>query len=215
MTHAARCTFNTRLAGAISLLVAAATFVFLHAAYDRLPIVVPIDFEAGNPSAFAGKSSLGLVYLPFGMQIALGAVLSAVVAVVLGQRQNEHDAHHLQRRVAAEQTAEAVALLAAVWIGFQAINAWRLTELWLNTFDPYVEIYVVALITAITATLVIGVRVVVKVGESGMGASLLHTPVLDGSRPLASAGLAALLALGIGAPLALLSVVWGLLKQYA
>jgi hypothetical protein len=214
MTHAARCTFNKRLAGVISALVAAATFAFLHAAYDRLPIVVPIGFEGGNPSAFAAKS-LGLVYLPFGMQIALGAVLSAVVAVVLGQRQNQLDAHDLQRRAAAEQTAEAIALLAAVWIGFQAINAWRLTELWLHTFDPFVEIYVVALITAITATLVIGVRVVVKIGDSGVGLSLLHTPVLDVGRPLASAGLAALLALGIGAPLALLSVVWGLLTQYA
>jgi hypothetical protein len=214
MTHAARCSYNTRLAGAISALVAAATFAFLHAAYDRLPIVVPIGFDSGNPSAFAGKS-LGLVFLPFGMQIALGAVLSAVVAVVLGQRQNEPDVHHLQRRAAAEHTAEAIALLAAVWIGFQAINAWRLTELWLHTFDPFIEIYVVALITAVTATLVIGVRVVLKVGESGVGTAMLHTPVLDGRRPLASAGLAALLALGIGAPLALLSIVWGLLTQYA
>ena len=214
MTHAARCTFNTRLAGAISVLVAAATFAFLQSAYDRLPSVVPIGFEGGNPSAFAVKS-LELVYLPFGMQIALGAVLSAVVAVLLGQRENELDALHLQRRAAAEQTAEAIALLAAVWIGFQAINAWRLTELWRRLFDPFIEIYVVALITAITATLVIGVRVVVTVGNSAVGASLLHAPVLDGRRPLASAGLAALLALGIGAPLALLSVVWGLLTQYA
>jgi hypothetical protein len=142
-------------------------------------------------------------------------VLSAVVAVVLGQRQNELDAHQVQRRAAAEQTAEAVAMLAAVWIAFQAINAWRLTELWRNLFDPLIEIYVVALITAITATLVIGVRVVVKVGESGVGTSMLRAPVLDSRRPLASAGLAALLALGIGAPLVLLSVVWGLLIQYA
>jgi hypothetical protein len=214
MTNAIRCTYNTRLAGWLSALVATATFAFLNSAYDRVPMVVPIGFEDGSPSIFAGKS-LGLVYLPFGMQIALGAVLAAVVAVVLGQRQSELDAHHLQRRAAAEQTAEAIAMLAAVWIGFQAINAWRLTELWLHTFDPFIEVYVGALITAVTATLLIGVRVVLKVGNSGVGRSMLHTPVLDSRRPWASAGLAALVAIGIGAPLALLSVVWGLLTRYA
>jgi hypothetical protein len=213
MTNAIRCTYATRLAGWLSLLCATATFAYINSAYDRVPFIVPIGFDSGGASAFAAKS-LGLIYLPFGMQIALGAVLSAVVAVVLGQRHNERDAQHLQRRAAAQQTAEAIALLAAVWIGFQAINAWRLTELWLHLFDPFIEIYVVALITAITATLVIGVRVVVKVGESGVGTSMLRTPVLDSRRPLASAGLAALLALGIGTPLALLAVVWGLLTQY-
>ena len=214
MTHATRCTYNTRLAGWLSGLVVTATFAFLNSAYDRVPLVVPIGFDGGNPNTFAAKS-LGLVYLPFGMQLALGAVFAAIVAVVLRQRQVGLDTERPQRRAATEQTAEAVAMLAAVWIAFQAINAWRLTELWVHTFDPFVEIYVAALITAITATFVIGVRVVIKVGDSGVGTSLLHAPVLDSRRPLASAGLAALLAVGIGAPLALLSVVWGLLTQYA
>jgi uncharacterized membrane protein len=213
MTDAIRCTYNTRLAGWVSALVTTATFAFLNAAYDRVPIVVPVSFDAGNPYMFAAKSP-GLVYLPFGMQLALGAVFAAVVAVVLWQQQSGADIEQRQRRAAAEQTAEAVAMLAAVWITFQAINAWRLTELWRLTFDPFIEIYVVALMSAFTASLVIAVRVGLQVRDSGAGKAFLHAPVLDG-RPLASAGLAAVLALGIGAPLALLSVVWGLLTHYA
>ena len=40
MTNAARCSYNTRLAGWMSALVATATFAFLQSAYERLPIVV-------------------------------------------------------------------------------------------------------------------------------------------------------------------------------
>jgi hypothetical protein len=211
MTNAARCTYNTRLAGWMSAFVATATFWFLQQAYDRVPLVVPISFEAGSPFTFAAKTP-GLVYLPFGLQVVLGVVFAAVVAMVLSRR--HADAVQRTGREVAEHTAEAVALLAVVWIAFQGVNAWRLTELWRHTFDPFIEVYVLALLTAVTMTLVIGVRVVVKVQALG-GAAPLRTPVLEGRRPLAAAGLAALLAFGIGAPLALLSVVWGLLTQYA
>ena len=211
MTNAARCTYNTRLAGWMSALVATATFSFIHSAYERLPLLVPISFEGGSPYTFALKSPV-LVYLPFGMQVALGAVFAAVVAMVLSRRHAA--APGAASREVAEHTAEGVALLAAVWIAFQGINAWRLTELWRRTFDPFIELYVLALLTAFTLTLVIALRVVVKVQQLG-GAAPLRTPVLEGRRPLASVGLAALLAIGIGTPLVLLSLVWGWLEQYA
>jgi len=213
MTDAARCTYNTRLAGWMSALVATATFSFLHSAYDRIPIVVPISFEGGSPLNFAVKSP-GLVYLPFGLQVALGLVFAAVVAMVLGRRADAGDGREAERRAVAQHTAEGVALIAAVWIAFQWVNAWRLTELWRRTFDPYIEFYVLALITAFTASVVIGLRVVLKVQEASSGRPL-RTPVLDGRRRAATAGLAALLALGIGAPLVLLSMVWAVLQQYS
>ncbi|MGD9902434.1 MAG: hypothetical protein AB7U83_03105 [Vicinamibacterales bacterium] len=213
MTHVARCTYHTRLAGWLSALAATATFAFLHAADQRLPIIVPISFDGGHPDVFAAKSP-GLVYLPFGLQLALGVVFAAVVAVVLGRRHDTGDGRDAERRAVAEHTAEGVALIAAVWIAFQWVNAWRLTELWRHTFDPYIEIYVLALLTAFTASLMIGARVVVKVQQAS-GDRPLGTPVLDGRRRAATAGLAALLALGIGAPVVLLSMVWAVLKQYS
>jgi len=72
-TDTLRCTEYTRIAGWMSALVTTATFSFLHDAYDRLPLLVPIRFEDGNPSQFAYKSP-ALVYLPFGMQLALALV---------------------------------------------------------------------------------------------------------------------------------------------
>jgi len=212
MSQIACCTYNTRLAGWMSALLATATFAFLHDTYDRVPIVIPISFESGNPLEFAIKAP-ALIYLPFGLQLALGAVFAAVVAVLVGHGRRADATADRQRRETAAHTAEGVALLAVVWIGFQAINAWRLTELWRRTFEPYMEMYVLALLTAFTVSVMIGVRVVMKVQEASSGPAPLNTAVLDARRPFASAGLAALLGMGIAAPIILLALVWDVLQR--
>lgn len=207
-----RCTEYTRIAGWMSALVTTATFSFLHDAYDRVPLLVPIRFDDGNPSQFAYKS-VELVYLPFGMQLALSLVFMAIVAVLIRRTSRPED-----RGLAAAPTqhaAEAIALLAMVWIAFQGVNAWRLAMLYRRTFDAHQEIYVVALITAITATVVIVARAVLQVQDSELGsdqASQLHVPVVDGRRPFARAALAFALVAGIVGPLYILASVWGGLR---
>ena len=216
MTNAARCSYNTRLAGWMS---APGRHRHLRVppfgAYERLPIVVPISFEDGNPHAVSPPSPPGWSTCPSACNWRSGWCSPPSWLWSSAGGTSDAAGTDQQRRAVAEHTAEGVALLAAVWIAFQAVNAWRLTELWRRTFDPFVELYVLALLTAFTVSVVIGLRVVVKVQEAGAGDRLLHTPVLDGRRRLATAGLAALLALGIGAPLVLLSMVWDLLKQYS
>ncbi len=213
MSDPLRCTEYTRIAGWMSALVTTATFSFLHDTYDRLPLLVPIRFDDGNPSVFAFKS-VELVYLPFGLQVALSLVFMAIVAVLIRRttRQDDHG-------IAAESTryaAEAIALLAMVWIAFQAINAWRLAMLYRRTFDAHQEIFVVALITALTASVVIVARAVLQVqaSEDGSGvAGQLTAPVLDHRRrPFAVAALAIALLAGIAAPLYILASVWGGLR---
>ncbi|MEP7117061.1 MAG: hypothetical protein ABI880_05740 [Acidobacteriota bacterium] len=210
-TYPLRCTEHTRLAGWMSALVATATFFYLHDVYERIPLLVPISFEDGSPSQFAFKSP-ELVYLPVGLQVALGLVFAAVVALLVHRTVTPAAGSESRAAVASQHTAEGVALLALVWIGFQAVNAWRLTELWRHTYDGDIELYTLAMITALTATITVGIRVVLKVQDETLAADELHAPVLDKRRPLASVGLAALLALGIVAPLYLLSAVWSALK---
>ncbi|HUU34070.1 MAG TPA: hypothetical protein VMW48_08385 [Vicinamibacterales bacterium] len=210
-TYPLRCTEHTRVAGWMSALVATATFSYLHEAYDRIPLLVPIQFEDGSPIQFAFKSP-ELVYLPFGLQLALGVIFAAVVALIIHRSVKPVTGSETRGALAAQHTAEGVALLALVWIAFQAVNAWRLATLWRRTFDGNIELYVLALITALTATIIVGARVVMKVQETGAGMNELHAPVVERRRPLASAGLAALLAMGIAAPLYLLATVFGALK---
>ena len=57
-----------------------------------------------------------------------------------------------------------------------------------------------------------GARVVLKVQDTASAEGKCDAPVVDGRRPLATAGLAALLAIGVAAPLYLLAAVWGGLK---
>lgn len=211
-TYPVGCTEHTRVAGWMSALVATATFSYLHDAYDRIPLLVPIRFEDGNPIQFAYKSP-ELVYLPFGLQLALGVVFAAVVALLIHRTVTPAADSEARGAVAAQHTAEGIALLALVWIGFQAVNAWRLATLWRRTFDGNIELYTLALITALTATVVVGARVVLKVQASTTTPGGLRAPVVDRRRPLATAGLAVLLAVGIAAPLYLLATVWGALKQ--
>ena len=208
-----RCTEYTRIAGWMSALVTTATFSFLHDTYDRLPLLVPIRFDDGNPSQFAFKS-VELVYLPFGLQVALSLVFAAIVAVLI-RRSIRPDDRGLAD-APTQHAAEAIALLAMVWIAFQGVNAWRLAMLYRRTFDAHQEIFVVALITAITASVVIVARAVMQVQASEEGSdapSQLRLPVVDHRRrPLAVAALAIALAVGIAAPLYILASVWGGLR---
>lgn len=210
-TYPLRCTEHTRVAGWMSALVATATFSYLHDAYDRIPLLVPIQFEDGSPSQFAFKSP-ELVYLPFGLQLALGLIFAAVVALIIHRTVKPASGSEARGALAAQHTAEGVALLALVWIAFQAVNAWRLATLWRRTFDGNIELYTLALITALTATIVVGARVVLKVQETAPEPGQWRTPVVDRRRPLAAAGLAVLLAMGIAGPLYLLVSVFGSLK---
>ncbi len=206
------CTESTRIAGWLSALVTTATFAFLHHAYDRLPLLVPVRFDDGNPSQFAFKS-VELVYLPFALQVVLSLVFMAIVALLLRRSTRQDDTG--LAATSTQHAAEAIALLAMVWIAFQAINAWRLAMLYRRTFDANQEIFVVGLITALTASVVIVARAAMKVQESetGLGrAGQLTAPVLDRGRPLAVAALAIVLGTGIAAPLYVLASVWGGLR---
>lgn len=202
-----RCTDYTRIAGWMSVLVTTATFWFLHDAYDRLPLLVPIQFADGNPSQFAYKSP-GLIYLPFVLQLALGLVFLAVVAVLV-RRSMRTEPGGLPA-AASLHTAEAIALLTLVWIAFQGVNAWRLATLYRRLFDAHQEIFVVALVSAIAVSVVIAARAVLKVQEvDGDQPSRLQLPLVDlRQRPIATAVLAAVLATGFAAPFYLLATVW-------
>lgn len=198
-----RCTEYTRIAGWMSAFVTTATFWFLHDAYDRLPLLVPIQFEGGNPSLFAFKS-VELVYLPFGLQVALSLVFAAIVGVLIRRSSGPDD-----RGLADGPTrhaAEAIALLAMVWIAFQGVNAWRLVSLYSRTYDSDLEFYALAIITAVTATITIAARAVLQARELDHEGGESFT--LEPSRPLARAVLAALVGVGIAVPVYLVAAVW-------
>jgi hypothetical protein len=213
MTHAPlRCTSTTRIAGWTSVLVTTGTATFLQYAYQQMPLLVPVRFEDGNPISFAFKSP-ALVYLPVALQLALGLVFAAVVYLVL-RRTRRPDLEGSLHAAAARHAAEGIALLALVWIAFQGANAWRLASLYQRTFDTNLEIYALALITAVTATIVIGARAILQVRDSeGVSDADFDLAVVASRSGLASVALAVALGLGLAAPVYLVAAVWGGLRH--
>jgi uncharacterized membrane protein len=158
-------TAATRVAGAATVLVIAATAAYLKAAYAGIPYAIPMRFSNGEPFIFARKTP-AMVYLPAGIQLALAATFAAVVLLLLWRaRPQTPDAVPSDDARRMQHAAEAVALLGLVWITFQAVSAWRLVELWTRGYGGLGEIYGFALVTALTATIVVFARAVVLVGH--------------------------------------------------
>ena len=155
----------TRVAGATTAAVIVATAAYLKAAYTGIPHAIPMRFANGEPFIFARKSP-AMVYLPAAIQVALAATFAAVVVLLLWRARPQaaqapvgDDARRMQH------AAEAVSLLGLVWIAFQAVSAWRLVELWTRGYGGLGESYGFALVTALTATVVVFARAMVQINQ--------------------------------------------------
>lgn len=206
-TSPTRSTAATRIAGWLSGLITLATFAFLYDAYERMPLLVPVLFENGDPIQFAFKSP-ALVFLPVALQLTLGVVFGAVVVLLVRRGPQSEGGLHAP---GVPHAAEGIAGLAIVWISFQAVNAWRLASLYRHGFDAAIEFYALALITAVTATIVVAARAVLKVRElEGDAAERLYVlPVVAGQQGVAAAALALALGAGLAVPFYLVAAVWG------
>ena len=67
--------------------------------------------------------------MPVFVQMALGAVLGAVAVLLLHRAGSDHEPEAPDVRAAAT-AAEAVMLIALVWVSFQAYAAFALSEMW-------------------------------------------------------------------------------------
>lgn len=218
-------TLPTRVAGLLSVAVMLLTFSYLQAMYPRIPRLIPLRFEDGEPLIFGTKTA-GLVYLPSVLQLSLMLIFSLVVLLLLWRtRPDSADTVAASDVARMRHAAEAVALLGFVWVSFQAAGAWRLVELWKRGYGGLGETYVVAIATAIAASVIVLARAIVRVRQEPAGAGLaraggwrlghyadrqqsaLFVPVYAGlsptvnfGRPVATILLVAALAVGLGGP---------------
>lgn len=121
----------TRAAALTMVLVIVATATFLLLEYSWLPDLLPVHFNRrGVPNGWQYRT-LPRVLIPVGVQVMLGVVFSAVAALLLSRPHGEHDAEAPDVRAAAT-AAEAVVLLASIWVTFQGYAAFSLARLWLT-----------------------------------------------------------------------------------
>src|SRR5262245_7938420 len=102
--------------------ILAATFAFLVGRYPALPDLLPVHFNArGVPNGWQYKS-FPRVLMPVFVETALILSLGGIAALLLWRREaptsdQEPDVH------AARTTAEAIVLIATIWIALQAYAA--------------------------------------------------------------------------------------------
>ena len=161
-----RPTITTAVAGALTLASITATAGFLLGRYDLLPMSIPVRFRGGRPDRFILKT-YAMVFTPLWTQLILVVVIGGVALLLLWRAHgiDASDEDAAQDRDRMLHGAEAIALLGLVWISFQCVNAWSLTELWLRWAGGMGLAYEVALITAGVLSVLVGGRAMLKIGR--------------------------------------------------
>jgi uncharacterized membrane protein len=211
--------------------IIAASTAFLVMRYPRLPWLLPVHFRSdGYPNGWQYKTYLR-VLMPVFVQIALAVVLGAIGTLLLSRPHGQHDVDEPDVKAAAA-AAEAVALLALIWVAFQGYAAVSLTGMWQREraglgWYNYVEL------AGLLLTIVVAIRAQVRLGRpvprpfvaehwrygqlyKNPNDPALFVPTRNGSRwtlnfgrPVAAALLGVVLAVGIVGP----AVILGLLLR--
>jgi uncharacterized membrane protein len=142
---------------------------FLLSRYAALPELLPVHFDfRGIPNGWQFKTALR-VFLPVLIELALASTLGGIGALLLSRRPGGQDVRATDASApdvqAALVAAEAVLLIAAIWIAFQGYAAYALVRMWASQFGAlgpwYTRLeWIGALLTAI-----VGVRAHVLLGH--------------------------------------------------
>ena len=224
--------YLTKVAIAASAATIAWSIAYLLVRYPRLPWLLPVHFKPnGYPNGWQYKT-YWRVLMPVFVQLSLALILSAVGTLLLSRPHGEHDENAPDVR-AAKVAAEAVALLALIWVAFQGYVAFALTLMWqaeragLGLGYTYLEL------TGIVLTIVVFIRAHANLGRptprpfvpehwrwgqlyKNPSDPALFVPTRNGARwtlnfgrPVAAALMGVILAIGIVGP----AVILGLLLR--
>jgi uncharacterized membrane protein len=119
----------TQGAALAAVLATGATAMFLLLQYSSLPDLLPVHFNRYGAANGWQYRTLPRVMLPVAVQTLLIAILGSVAALLLSRSHGEQDQAAPDVRAAAV-AAEAVVLLALVWVIFQGYAAVSLARLW-------------------------------------------------------------------------------------
>jgi len=225
-----RPSYVTKVAIAASAATIAWSVAYLLVRYPPLPWLLPVHFKPnGDPNGWQYKT-YWRVLMPVFVQVSLALILAAVGMLLLSRPHGDHDENAADVR-AAKVAAEAVALLALIWVAFQGYVAFALTVMWqaeragLGLGYTYLEL------TGIVLTIVVFIRAHVNLGRptprpfvpehwrwgqlyKNPSDPALFVPTRNGARwtlnfgrPVAAALMGVILAIGIVGPALILGLL--------
>jgi uncharacterized membrane protein len=138
----------TVIAAFAAVVVVAMTTGFVVAGYAALPDLLVVHFMGnGFPNGFQYKT-WPRVLMPVFVQLALIATLGVVAALLLSRPHGKHEQDAPDVRAAAV-AAEAVVLLASIWIAVQGYGAFAITRMWqrqVPRLDGYGAVEIIAFV---------------------------------------------------------------------
>ena len=206
------------------------SLAFLIARYADLPDLLPVRFgRSGGPNGWQFKT-LPRVLMPVFVQAALALALGGIGSLVLSRSHGTHDRGASDVK-AASVTAESVALMALIWVAFQAYVAMALVGMWERGTGGLGRPYLYVEVVGILLTIGVAVRARAGVGRPerrpfvaghwrfgrlyrNPGDPALFVPTREGSswtlnfgRPKAVALMAVILGIGIVGPTVILALL--------
>ncbi len=153
----------TRAAAYLTLLVVSATAIYLALEYPSLPDLLPVHFNRRGAANGWQYRTLPRVLIPVGVQVLLALIFGTIAALLLSRPHGDHDEEAPDVRAAAA-AAEAVVLIALVWVTFQGYAAFALARLWISERST-LPLYNVVAMSAVVATGVVGARAQRRLGR--------------------------------------------------
>ena len=201
---------------------------YLVARYHALPDLLVVHFQRnGRPNGWQYKT-WARVLMPVFVQLALMSTLGIVAALLLSRPHGDHDSDAPDVRAAAT-AAEAVVLLATIWILVQAFGAFAITQMWQRQAPGLVG-FGAAELLGLALTVVVAVRAHLRLGRpaprpfvpehwrfgqlyNNPADPALFVPTRNGTRwtlnfgrPVAAALMGVILAVGVVAPALILAL---------
>ena len=221
-------TSMTRAALLTTGLVVVATAAFLLLEYSSLPDMLPVHFNKYRAPNGWQYRTVSRVLIPVGVQVLLALIFGSVAFLLLSRPHGEQDETAPDVRAAAA-AAEAVVLIALIWVVFQGYAAFSLARLW-TSHRATLPFYNLGEIAGAAGSIVVAVRANRRLGRpeprpfvashwrlgqlyKNPEDPALFVPTRDGRRwtlnfggPVAGALLGLVLAVGVLAPTVLIAL---------
>lgn len=162
-----RPTVLTLIGLAVTIAAISGTTGYILGRAPALPPVLAVYFDDDAIANRFVQTSYAILLVPVWIQLTLAVVFGALAGVLL------HRSHRTRRTVEDElsrqdrermlMTAEAISLLAAIWVTFQGLLAVRLIMMWQSMCCGLGSIYYQVLVFCIVLSVIVGIRATVYV----------------------------------------------------
>jgi uncharacterized membrane protein len=130
-----------------------------------IPPLLPVHFDDEAIADKFVRASYAVILVPVWIQLALAIVFGAIAVLLLYRTQRTRSAveneRNRQERERMLMTAEAISLLAAIWVAFQGLLAIRLIMMWQFMCCGLGTIYYQTLVVSVVLSAIVGVRAAV------------------------------------------------------